>query len=155
MAAPVATDPAATDNSATAPVEPTGEPAPTPSPTPSYLDSLPATDSKSIVLVDGDTGSILWTKNAEEKAYPASLTKVLTVLLAIEAIERGEVTADDVVTCAGNIGYDLIEDGSTSGIVAGETMTLKNLMYCALVASANEACNAIAALNHALTRFIS
>jgi D-alanyl-D-alanine carboxypeptidase (penicillin-binding protein 5/6) len=105
----------------------------------------PETDSKCIVLLDADSGSVLFSKAADEKAYPASLTKVMTVLLAVEAIERGEKSADDVVTCAGNIAFDLIEDGSTSGIVSGETMTLKNLMYCAMVASANEACNAIAA----------
>ncbi|NCC69529.1 MAG: hypothetical protein EOM14_15315, partial [Clostridia bacterium] len=92
----------------------------------------PETDSKCVVLLDADSGAVLVSKDADEKAYPASLTKVMTVLLAVEAIERGEKSADDVVTCAGNIAFDLIEDGSTSGIVSGETMTLKNLMYCAM-----------------------
>lgn len=105
----------------------------------------PKTDSKCVVLLDADSGAVLLSKDADAQAFPASLTKIMTVLLAVEAIERGEKSADDVVTCAGNIAFDLIEDGSTSGIVSGETMTLKNLMYCAMVASANEACNAIAA----------
>lgn len=104
----------------------------------------PSTDSARVVMLDAATGNVLFEKNADEKAYPASLTKVMTVMLAIEAIQRGEVGADDEVTCPNNIGYDLVEDGSSANIVAGEKMTLKNLMYCALVASANEACNAIA-----------
>jgi len=105
----------------------------------------PATESKAIVLLDAATGNSIYTKNADERAYPASLTKVMTTLLAVEAIERGEVSPDDTVTCAENIHYDTIEEGSTANIQAGETMTLKNLLYCAMVASANEACNAIAA----------
>lgn len=104
----------------------------------------PSINSSKMVLLDAATGNTLFEKNAEEKAYPASLTKVMTVLLAAEAIQQGKVGADDQVTCSENISYDLVDDGSTANIVAGEKMSLKDLMNCALVASANEACNAIA-----------
>lgn len=121
-----------------------------------YALDEPATESKEVVLLDAATGNTIYSKNAEEKAYPASLTKIMTTLLAVEAIERGEVSADDTVTCAANINYDTIEEGSTANIQAGETMSLKNLMYCAMVASANEACNAIAAyISESIPDFIA
>ncbi|NLV86003.1 MAG: D-alanyl-D-alanine carboxypeptidase, partial [Clostridiales bacterium] len=97
-----------------------------------------------LMLVDTVSGNVIYSKNEDSQIYPASLTKIMTVLLAIEAVERGEVALTDYVTASGNISYDLIDDGSTAGIVAGETMTLENLLYCAMIASANEACNIIA-----------
>jgi D-alanyl-D-alanine carboxypeptidase (penicillin-binding protein 5/6) len=68
----------------------------------------------------------------------------MTVLLAIEAIESEKVSLYDEVTASSDISYDLIPDGSSANITAGETMTLENLLYCAMVSSANEACNVIA-----------
>lgn len=104
----------------------------------------PNPGANSVVLMDTATGNVLFSKNADVKAFPASITKIMTVLLAVEAIEQGEVALSDSVTASDNVAFDMIDDGSTAGIVAGETMTLENLMYCAMVVSANEACNAIA-----------
>ena len=104
----------------------------------------PTTSSKAIVLLDTATGSVLYSKNPDEKAYPASTTKIMTVLLAVEAIEAGKVTLSDSVTAGSDIMTGLSEDGSTAGIVPGETMTLENLLYCTMLSSANEACNIIA-----------
>ena len=106
--------------------------------------SDPATSSKAIILLDTGTGNALYQKNADEKVYPASTTKIMTVLLAVEAIEAGKVTLADSVTASSDITAGLSEDGSTAGIVPGETMTLENLLYCAMLSSANEACNIIA-----------
>lgn len=104
----------------------------------------PMPESDRVVLLDVNTGNVIYSKNPDEQAAPASLTKIMTVLLAVEAIERGECSLGDAVTATENCTYDLIEDGSTANIVPGETMSLENLMYCALVVSANEACNIIA-----------
>lgn len=104
----------------------------------------PSPVASSVVLMDTATGNSLYSKNAEEQIFPASLTKIMTVLLAIEAYERGEVELSDVVTASENSTFDLIEDGSTAGIVVGEEMSLQDLLYCAMVKSANEACNIIA-----------
>lgn len=104
----------------------------------------PAIGADAVVLMDPSSGQIFFSNNENEKVYPASLTKIMTVLLAIEAIENGEVSAYDEVTASENISYDLIPDGSSANITAGETMTLENLLYCAIVSSANEACNVIA-----------
>jgi D-alanyl-D-alanine carboxypeptidase (penicillin-binding protein 5/6) len=65
-------------------------------------------------------------------------------LLAAEAIEAGRVSLYDSVTASENCTFDLTPDSSTAHISPGEVMTLQDLLYCALVASANEACNIIA-----------
>ncbi len=95
-------------------------------------------------LVELNTGDVMFAKNEHMKLFPASTTKILTTLLAIEAIERGDASYDDVVTASENCRFDLTWDSSTVGISAGEELTLEDLIICALVASANEACNIIA-----------
>lgn len=104
----------------------------------------PTTASERICMVDAASGSPVYTKNQDVAAPPASLTKIMTVLLGVEAVERGDVTLDENVTASGNISFDLIADGSSAGITAGETMSYKDYLYCAMVSSANEACNVIA-----------
>ncbi|MGI5985997.1 MAG: D-alanyl-D-alanine carboxypeptidase [Clostridiales bacterium] len=111
---------------------------------PAYALTEPTLQSKSAVLMDADTGNIIFAKSGDQKSYPASTTKIMTVLLAVEAIENGKVALTDTVTAKDDIRAGLSEDGSTAGIVPGETMTLENLLYCAMLASANEACNVIA-----------
>jgi D-alanyl-D-alanine carboxypeptidase (penicillin-binding protein 5/6) len=113
------------------------------SPSASALDD-PEVSAKAVILADANSGRIFFSKNADVKMYPASLTKIMTVLLAVEAIERGDVSPNDEVTCTDECLVGMDEDGSTANIVSGEKMTLENLMYCALVESANEACNVIA-----------
>ena len=111
---------------------------------PAYALSEPTPQSREVVLIDAKTGNVLYSKSENEKAYPASTTKIMTVLLAVEAIEKGKVALTDNVTASGNISAGLSDDGSTAGIVAGETMTLESILYCAMLSSANEACNIIA-----------
>ena len=111
---------------------------------PALAVSDPATSSKEVLIMDAATGNVLFSKNAEEKAYPASVTKIMTVLLAVEAIERDEAELTDNVTVTAGFKADISEDGSTSNLVEGEVMTLENLMYCAMLPSANDACNVIA-----------
>ncbi len=106
--------------------------------------SDPEVSAPRVVLADPDSGEIFYCRNETERAAPASLTKIMTALLAVEAIERGEAALSDNVMASANITYDLLSDGSTAGITAGEVLTLENLLQCALVASANEACNIIA-----------
>lgn len=116
----------------------------------------PVTEANAVVLLDMATGNTVYSKNAEAQAFPASLTKVMTVMLALEAVERGEVSLSDVVTASSNITYDLIEDGSTANIEPGEMMSLRDLLYCAMVRSANEACNIIAEhVSGSISGFIS
>ncbi len=103
------------------------------------------------VLLETNTDTVLYQQGQNERAYPASLTKIMTVLLAVEAIENQTVVPSGVtaspsveVTASPNFDYDLISDGSTASILLGETMPLEDLLYCAMLSSANEACNIIA-----------
>jgi D-alanyl-D-alanine carboxypeptidase (penicillin-binding protein 5/6) len=68
----------------------------------------------------------------------------MTVLLAIEAIERGQAQLDDPVTAQDDLYSDIYGDSSSVYTSIGETMTLESLLYCAMVASSNESCNVIA-----------
>ena len=98
----------------------------------------------SVVVIDRNTGEEFYTLNPDQIVYPASTTKIMTVLLAVEAIEAEKVSIYDEVTAGESMAYDLVADGSSAGIMVGETMSLENLLYCAMVSSANEACNIIA-----------
>ena len=96
------------------------------------------------LLVDADHDEVLFSQNGYDKRYPASITKVMTGLLVIEAINRGELSADQVITASSTFSQGLSIYGSSQNIKAGEQMTVKDLLYCMLVASANEACNILA-----------
>lgn len=104
----------------------------------------PELQSAAAIIIDQDTGRELYSLNADEQRYPASLTKIMTVLLAVEAVDRGEVSLDDSVTAGDEAIQGMVEDGSTANIQVGETMSLNDLLYCAMLSSANEACNIIA-----------
>lgn len=112
--------------------------------TPAQAVEDPAVNASAIVLVETNTEQVFFSRNADARVYPASTTKIMTTLLALEAVESGKVTLYDPVTTTSSMTYDLISDGSSAGIYVGETLTLESLLYCTMVASANEACNAIA-----------
>jgi len=95
------------------------------------------------VLLDANYGEVLFSKGAYEKAYPASITKVMTALLVLEAIEDGRLTQETAVT-ASETAVQLPKEASTQGIRAGEVLTVKDLLYCLLLPSANEAANILA-----------
>lgn len=100
--------------------------------------------AKAAILVDADSHQILFEQDDHDKNYPASMTKVMTCLLTLEAIDQGKLSLTDVVTASGTFNHDLSEDGSTEDIKPGEQMTVEELLYCALLPSANEACNILA-----------
>ncbi|MCD7948275.1 MAG: D-alanyl-D-alanine carboxypeptidase [Oscillospiraceae bacterium] len=100
--------------------------------------------AQSAILYDADYHEVLFEQGADEKSYPASITKVMTALLAVEAIERGELSETQVVTLGSDLNAGIGEGGSTADLKTGEEIGLKDLLACALIKSANEACNAIA-----------
>lgn len=104
----------------------------------------PAPEATAALLVDATYGEILYEMNAHEKRYPASITKIMTALLTLEAVDRGELALTDIITAPPGIHIGLSADSSTQNIRHGEEMTLEDLLYCTLVASANEACNVLA-----------
>lgn len=96
------------------------------------------------ILMDANYNEILYEQSAYEKAYPASLTKVLTALLVIEAIEEGTISADTMVTAGDTTNQGMVDGASTANIKVGETLSVEELLYCLLLPSANEAANILA-----------
>ena len=101
----------------------------------------PAIRAKAALLVEAETGTILYDKNIHDELSIASTTKIMSALLIFEAIDRGELRLDQQVTATATALRGLPEDGSTADIVEGETLTVEQLLYCMLVISANETCN--------------
>ena len=100
--------------------------------------------AKAALLVDYNTGEVVYAKNEHEELYPASLTKIMTALLTLEAIDAGKLTLDQPLTATATALEGLSADGSSAGIKVGETMPVRDLLYCMLVVSANEACDILA-----------
>lgn len=104
----------------------------------------PDIQAEAALLVESTTGQILYQKNIDARRAPASLTKIMTVMLAIESYTAGDVSLDDVVTVSSNAYAGITADGSTAGLQEGEELSFLELLYCAMLASANEACNVLA-----------
>ena len=98
----------------------------------------PAIEAASATVLDMDSGTFLYSKNAEEKQYPASITKIMTTLLLVENCDLDdEITFSDIV-------YDLEEGSSHLGIQPGEKMKLRDAAYGIMLASANDISNGVA-----------
>lgn len=98
----------------------------------------PMIESASAAVMDLDTGVFLYSKQAKEKRYPASITKIMTTLLLIENCDL-----DDTITFS-EIVYDLEEGSSHLGIKPGEEMTFRQCAYGIMLASANDISNGVA-----------
>lgn len=109
-----------------------------------YADGEPEIGAEAAVLTDMHTGNILYSKNSDKRMYPASTTKVMTALLAFEAINRGEASLDEVITVTEENLEGLASDGSNIALKAGEDITLDNLLKGLLIASGNDAAAVIA-----------
>ena len=106
--------------------------------TPALAMEDPDIQAKAAILVDAETGHVLYEKNADQALPPASLTKIMVALLVLEAVDRGELTMDEEITATASSLANLTPDSSTADIRVGETMRVEDLMYCLLVVSANE-----------------
>lgn len=98
-------------------------------------------ESKSALLMDYDTGIILYEKNPHEKLPIASITKVMTILLALDAIEDGRIGLDDEVTVSE---YAASMGGSQVFLAPGEKLPVSAILKAIIVASGNDASVAIA-----------
>lgn len=98
-------------------------------------------ESKSAILIEGDTGTIIYEQNSHEKLAPASVTKVMTLLLIYEAVEDGKLKWEDMVTVsehAASMG------GSQVFLEPMEQQTVADMTKCIAIASANDAAVAMA-----------
>ena len=93
----------------------------------------PEINGHAAILIDIDTGAILYSKNAHEKMYPASITKIMTALLAVEncAMEDTFIFTQDILNA-------LPWDAAKYGYVAGEEVGIRDLLYVLMLRSANE-----------------
>ncbi len=101
--------------------------------------NAPAVMAESAILMDIDTGVILYEKNIHERMYPASITKLLTCLVASE---NSELT--DIVTFSHEAVFGIERGSSNVGIDEGEQLSMKDCYYAALLESANEVSSGIA-----------
>lgn len=101
----------------------------------------PDIKSPSAILMDANTGTILFEKNSHEKLEPASITKIMTLLVAFEAIESGKVKLTDKIKISERAWKT---GGSQVFLGPGEEQTLETLLKCITVASANDASVAVA-----------
>ena len=99
------------------------------------------TAGKSAVLMDAATGTVLYEKNAHEKLPPASVTKVMTMLLIMEAIDAGKIGWDDTVTTSEAAAA---KGGSQIYLKVGETMVVADMLKSIAVSSANDCACAMA-----------
>jgi len=111
---------------------------PTPAPSDGWPEP-PELTSEAAVVMEASTGSILYNKNAYDAYYPASTTKLMTSLLAIE-----QCPLSDIITCSKASVESIGWDSSRIGLVAGESIDMENALYAILLASANEVSYAVA-----------
>ncbi len=98
-------------------------------------------DCKSAILIDALTGEILYSYNENEKCHIASVTKVMTLLLVMEAIDDGVISLDDFVSVSANAAS---MGGSQVFLEEGERISLKELLKCTVIASGNDSAVALA-----------
>lgn len=97
--------------------------------------------AKSALIMEASTGTVVFEKNADERLRPASVTKIMTLLLIFEGLEKKQYTLDDIVTVsehAADMG------GSQVYLEPGETQTVNDMIKCISIASANDASVAMA-----------
>ena len=114
------------------------------SPSAYAIEDVPDLKSAAIYLADSETGFVYYERQADLRMYPASLTKMMTALLVVEAVERGELSLEEEVTAQPGFDFDMDPEGSMINIIEGEVLTVKDLLNAILIASANDATNVIA-----------
>lgn len=101
----------------------------------------PEIEAPCAILTEASTGRVIYEKNADESLHPASITKIMTLLIIFDAIEDGSISPEDTVTVsehAASMG------GSQVFLEPGETQTVETMIKCIAIASANDACVAMA-----------
>lgn len=107
-------------------------------------ESLPVDiKAKAAILVDVSTGKVLMKYNENEKLYPASVTKIMSLLLVVEAIDAKKIKLTDIVTASSTAAG---KGGSQIWLKEGEQMTVEELLKATAVYSANDACTALGEL---------
>lgn len=101
----------------------------------------PEIEAPCAILTEASTGRVIYEKNADESLHPASITKIMTLLIIFDAIDDGSISPEDTVTVS--------EHAASMGVSQvflepGETQTVETMIKCIAIASANDACVAMA-----------
>lgn len=105
------------------------------------VQAAPDVTSPSVILVEASTGAVIYEKNSTERRSPASVTKVMTLLLTFEHIDSGKINLNDLVTTSA---HAKSMGGSQVYLEEGETQTLETMIKCIVISSGNDACVAVA-----------
>ena len=111
--------------------------------TPARAESL-ETSAVSAILMDPASGVVLAEKNPHERREPASITKIMTMLLVLEAVEEGRLSLDEEIVVSENAHRQVDTDGSVVFLEMGEKRTVEELLIGIAVGSGNDACVALA-----------
>lgn len=101
----------------------------------------------SVVLMEASTGQVIYEKEPDMQRHPASITKIMTMILIFDALQEGKISLDDTVTVSE---YAASMGGSQVFLEPGETQTVDTMLKCISVASANDACASYRMGNHSL-----
>ncbi len=108
-------------------------------------DAALSISAPSVLLMEASTGAIVYEKNSHEVLHPASITKIMTMILIFDALAAGQISPEDTVTVsehAASMG------GSQVFLEPGETQTVDTMLKCISIASANDACVAFIYSRH-------
>lgn len=111
---------------------------------PVFADGEPKLTAEAAILIDASNGNVLFEKKSEQVMFPASTTKIMTALVALEAVENKEISLDQPLVLSETANATLAADGSSIGLKVGEEMRLENLLQGLLIASGNDAAACIA-----------
>ena len=98
-----------------------------------------ALESEGGIVIDANSGAVIYGKQIHERFFPASITKILTALIVIE-----ECDMDEIVTFSRNAVYNVESGSSNANLEAGDELTVRDALYAMMLKSANEAANALA-----------
>lgn len=116
---------------------------------PSFAEGVPDLESEAAILMDAETGQILYEKNSRTKMYPASITKIMTGMLALTCLDP-----DDEITISQNAFNAVPRSSSHIGLLPGEVITVDQALHALAMASANDAANGLAeAISGSLSDF--
>lgn len=106
----------------------------------------PTVNAQSAVVIDADTGDVMYQLNADQRFSPAEMTMVMTALMTADAIQERTVALSDQVTASEEIYYNVTDNSVTMdpAMKPGETLSVEDLLYALFLQSATEACNALA-----------
>src|SRR5689334_720366 len=106
-----------------------------------YIDPTPRRDRDAAIVIDASNGNVLYERYADEQRFPASLTKMMTLYMLFEALQKGQVSLSTTMTASA---YASDQDPTKLGLDAGDALSVEDAIKAIVVRSANDAAVVIA-----------